>query len=143
MKAWVSRSLTFALFGAVLALAATLPARAQTPADADAVATRITALKTKVGSTVWDLEVEMILVAAYDRDKTEVIDTAEELAAVDCQVWLALDRSIRGRGGKGGGLIARYGFRAKGDYFGDALGISEKLRQATRARLAACGLKDN
>lgn len=133
------------LAAAMLLAALAFPAAAQAPspraAPAD-VAKRIAAVKAKVGSDYWDLQVELILLADYDFNKSEVIDTEEELAAIPCEVWQAIDSRLRTRGGKGVNLIKHYGFGPNGDFLGVALGIGEKLRKSSYARLGACGLKD-
>jgi hypothetical protein len=129
--------------GLILSSLLAAPASAQAPqtgAQGAEVVQRIAALKTKGGSDAWDDEVEAILLSAYDRDGSKEIDTEEEVAAVPCEVWQQLDRSIRAGGGKDDSLVATYGFGPKGDYDGDALGIAEKLRNVARGRIEACGV---
>lgn len=100
---------------------------------------RIAALKAKAGSDAWDEEVEKILLAAYDKDKSGEIDSEDELAAIPCEVWQTLDKSIRA-GAKDANLIESYGFAPGTDWEGDALGIDEALRKASLARIQACGV---
>lgn len=126
-----------ALLMLIGALSAPAPLQAQAPA-ADVVE-RITALKQKGGSDAWDDEVEKILLAAYDSNKSGEIDTEDELAAIACEVWQTIDKAIRA-GTKDASLVATYGFAPRGDWGGDAFGIDEKLRTASIARLQACGI---
>lgn len=126
-----------ALLLLLAALSAPAPLQAQSPA-ADVVA-RIVALKQKGGSDAWDDEVEKILLAAYDSNKSGEIETEDELAAIACEVWQTIDKAIRA-GTKDASLVATYGFAPKGDWGGDAFGIDEKLRTASIARLQACGI---
>lgn len=109
------------------------------PAVAEVVQ-RITALKAKGGSDAWDDEVEKILLAAYDRDKSGEIDKEDELAAIPCEVWDTLDKAIRAGGDASASLVATYGFALSGDWNGDAIGIGEMLRRPAVARLQACGI---
>lgn len=105
------------------------------PAEA---AGRLVALKAKAGSDQWDHEVEAIMVAAFDKNKSDDIDTEDELAAVPCDVWKALDVALRSAD-KNNSLIGTYGF-AKGEYDGDSLGIDEKMRKAALTRIEGCGV---
>ena len=129
---------------ALLAVSALLsfqqPSRAQVQPGASDVVQRITALKTKGGSDAWDEEVEKILLAAYDKDKSGEIDEEDELSAIPCEVWDTMDKAIRAGGGKDASLVATYGIAASGDWNGDAFGIDEKLRNPAVARLQACGI---
>lgn len=132
-----------AMLGLVVALSA--PAAAQDKPAVGAVpvaeaAARIAALKTKGGSDPWDDEVEAILLAVFDTDKSGEIDTEDELAAIPCEVWQTLDKSISAGSGKDSNLIATYGFAPRGTWGGDSFGIDEKLRKASIARLQACGI---
>ena len=131
----------------MLAIVAALsaPATAQDKPSGDELpvaeaAGRITALKTKGGSDSWDEEVEAILLAAFDKDKSGEIDTEDELNAIPCEVWQAMDNSISAGSGKGSNLIATYGFASRGTWGGDSFGIDEKLRNASIVRLKACGI---
>ena len=102
------------------------------------VAGRIATLKSEAGSDPWDHEVEAIMVAAFDKNKSNDIDTEGELAAVPCDVWKALDGALRSAD-KSNSLIGTYGF-AKGEYDGDSLGIVDKMRKAALARIEGCGV---
>lgn len=125
---------------ALLSVHAPLPSLAQgQPAAADVVQ-RIAALKTKGGSDAWDEEVEKILLAAFDTDKSGEIDKEDELAAIPCEVWDTLDKAIRAGGGKDASLVASYGIAPTGDWSGDSFGIDEKLRKPAVARLQVCGI---
>lgn len=105
------------------------------------VAGQVKAVRSSGGSDAWDVEVKAILLRAYDANKSGSIDTEKELAAADCGIWKALDGSVRAGTGNST-LITTYGFMPAMSWVGDALGISNKLRQAAYERLRACGLAD-
>jgi hypothetical protein len=133
---------TLALFAvaALVLLQSPQPAFAQAQPAADIVQ-RISALKAKPGSDAWDEEVEKILLAAFDTDKSGEIDKEDELAAIPCEVWDTLDKAIRAGAGKDASLIANYSITLAGNWDGDALGIDEKLRKPAVARLQVCGIQ--
>jgi hypothetical protein len=92
------------------------------------------------GSDAWDAAVTPILVGAFDRNGSSRLDTAEEIAAIPCEVLAAMDASIkRGRGGMTA-LRTTYGFAKDYLWVGYALGFDEKVRPDADARLANCGL---
>lgn len=130
-----------ALLAAAALLSHQSPSLAQAQPAASDLVQRITALKTKGGSDAWDDEVEKILLAVYDKDKSGEIDKEDELAAIPCEVWDTMDKAIRAGGGKDASLVATYGIAPSGDWNGDAFGIDEKLRKPAVARLQACGIE--
>jgi hypothetical protein len=101
------------------------------------VALQISALKSRGGSFEWDDEVKSILLRAYG-GVSGSIDTESKIAAIPCDVWQAMDASIR-RDRPGSGLVWTYGFEP-GMVWVDAFGIAEKMRATAFTKLKACGL---
>lgn len=112
------------------------PSTTAIPAE---VAARIAALKSKGGSDPWDDEVKPLIIAAFDKNDNGRIDTTDELIAIPCEVWVAMDKSIRA-GSKESGLIWTYGFDPHYEWVGDAFGLDERLRKQVFERVLACGV---
>lgn len=86
-------------------------------------------------------EVRPLLMAAYDRDGSDAIDDRAELAAMSCDVLLAVQaRYVRG-GHFSGAMRAVFGIEEGYGWVGGALGFAEPLRTATDRTMVACGLE--
>src|SRR5690606_13303293 len=68
------------------------------------------------------------------------VDADDELDALSCDAWRAIDDGVRR--GWGRGLYVVYGFAAERAWVGEALGVHRSLRERGAERLRACGLAD-
>lgn len=90
------------------------------------------------GSDPWDAEVKKLVVNAFDADRSGSLDSVDEVDALGCDIWLAVDRGVRA--GWGNGLYTIYGFGPGLRWVGDAIGLSESVRVRSASALAACGV---
>jgi hypothetical protein len=112
--------------------------RTQPTGDAAAVPTAILAATPgQGGGDAWDATVTPIILAAHDSDGSGTIDTTEELMAMSCDTWLALDARVR-EAWAPYGLRIIYGFRADKLWVGNAIGVHEKVRSGADVRIASC-----
>lgn len=110
-------------------------------AEAEGLGQRIAALKTKAGTSDWDKEVKKLMVAAFDKDGSTMIDRSDEVLAVPCDVWDTLAQRIKSDWRGGLSLLSTYGFNPdRPRYVGEALGIKETMRQAAYERAKNCGV---
>jgi len=91
-------------------------------------------------SAEWDDEVAMVLLMTYDTNHSGLIDRPPEVSAIPCEVWVALERSVRAE--RGTSLLALYGFAPGYIWIGQMLAISEDLRDRTADLMTECGLDD-
>ena len=88
------------------------------------------------GLEAWDLAVRPILIGAYDTDGDGALDSTEEIAAIPCQTFDALD--VRVRENEAAGLRAAYGIQGDESWWGGRLGFAEELRAGLDMRLVSC-----
>ncbi len=81
--------------------------------------------------------VQIILLASHDHDDSGSIDTTEELAQIDCDVWTAVDGALRKDAGPG--IVASIGLVPGEPWRGFDYGLSIKLREPLQAKLGTCG----
>ena len=115
------------------------PAAAAAPAAAGggAVATQIAALPNPASSE-WDESVKKIVVAAYDANGSGMLNTADEISAVPCDAWKAMDDGVKAT--YGFGIRTIYGFEEGYSRVGSAVGFDEGLRAKADKALVGCGL---
>ena len=83
-----------------------------------------------------------LIVDAYDLDKSDTVDTTDELNAVSCDVMRAIEeRYLRG-GHFEAPFRAVYGFTERDDtaYVGAAIGLHPDLRADASQRFKVCGV---
>lgn len=145
-----SRRVTYALllFGIIANIVAwEKSANAQnSEANYTSLLNQITALKSKPGSDEWDGEVAPILIAAFDTDKSGIIDTRAEVSAIPCGLLLALDGITQPYDNGRTGLVWTYGFQpdTKGKTYkwvGNQLGFHKNMRSAGYQQMKRCGLR--
>jgi len=85
------------------------------------------------------VQVSALLLDRFDFDGSGELDTAEELAAISCDTWNAVEASLAA-GGQYERLRQIYGFSIDYIWVGHAIGVSEMLRGPADDALAACGL---
>jgi hypothetical protein len=91
-------------------------------------------------SNRWTQQVREFLLR-YDADRSGMLDTEPELAAVPCDEWLGIAGS-HDRSRFALSFARFYGFDAVGSSWkGASLGIDAGLREVTRLRLRECGLR--
>lgn len=93
----------------------------------------------------WAATARTLLVATWDTNHSETIDASDEVAAISCAAWRALDRSYRRANPGPFGIRVSYGFVARSDspyvYAGEAtLGIASGVQIAVDDAMAACGV---
>lgn len=91
------------------------------PLAAQPIAERIAAVPGDPYTDVWSEPVRLALLAAYDADDSGTLDTAEEVDAVACEVWTALETTVEG-------VLDIYGFTPDYLWVGGALGFAESMR---------------
>lgn len=89
--------------------------------------------------TDWADGVERLMLSLYDIDGNGTIQTSEELRAIDCGVWEALDGAVRSQWG-GSSVRVIYGFDAGYHWVGYAFGFDESLRGAIAGAMDTCGV---
>lgn len=105
---------------------------------AEHVASAIVALE-QAGSSAWDQTASQLLLRAFDRDGSGLIDQREELSKIPCEVYAALDAALRTTAPQAG-LAGLYGFIDGLAWVGGALGISQRLRDDAVRAVNGCGL---
>jgi len=88
------------------------------------------------GTSPWDVAIADILTRAYDRNSSGWLDSADEVRAITCDEWNALDEGVRQSWDYGIRII--YGFEAGYSWVGDALKIKESQRSVGDARIVQC-----
>lgn len=91
---------------------------------------------TGAGSARWNREVSRRLLVAYDRSDDGSLDSAEEVRAVHCDVWRAMDSALLAQTGKS--LFDTYGFDPTRTWSGYALGIEGPVRSIAADALLVC-----
>lgn len=90
-------------------------------------------------TSAWGAAAGKVFLAAYDANQSGTIELNEELGAVPCETWRALDAgTAAGWGGTGVRVI--YGFDEDLIWVGDIFGIDARLRSAAVIATAACGV---
>ena len=87
----------------------------------------------------WHGTVTHWMVARYDTNRSESIDTAEEVASIPCDDLLGLERSLAASG-LVVPLTRLYGFDGR-DWVENALGFDASARDLAYARMKECGLQ--
>ena len=93
------------------------------------------------GGTPWDDEVKRLLLERHDGDRSGAIDSAAELDAIPCEVWVAIDAAIADAG-RWRGLRRTYGFPEGYIWVGHVIGVAEKVRAEADAALDRCGIAE-
>jgi len=112
----------------------TPPATASGP-----VAGRIRGLVEDGGGSAWDDTVALIMVGAFDGNKSGQIDTTSELGAIPCDVWKAMDDGVHMKWDYG--LRTIYGFDGVG-YLGNELGFGDSMMGPGQQAMIGCGLPE-
>jgi hypothetical protein len=84
----------------------------------------------------WTREVRRILLR-HDADASGSLDQPNEIGAISCALWGAIDAGVR-RDWRGHGLLPMYGFVPGQLYVGDTLGIDARLAPAVWEAVEAC-----
>jgi hypothetical protein len=108
--------------------------------SSEGVAQRLAALKGKSGMSDWDKEVKKLMLATFDKDGSGMLDKADEIQAIPCEVWRTLAQRIATDWGRALSLISTYGFRPDRRYVGEALGIRETMRSTALESAKNCGV---
>ena len=87
----------------------------------------------RVGADPWRARAAKVLVDAYDADGSAQIDTAIEIAAIPCNIYLVLEALEPG-------LDYSYGFDPGYAFVGELLGFGESSREAAYQAMRACGV---
>jgi hypothetical protein len=90
------------------------------------------------GHEAWDALTARALLQAYDLDRSGQIDAVNELDAMPCPTWAALDQGVRA--GWGTGIRQVYGLMPELVWVGDTLAISERVRPNADEAAARCDL---
>ena len=112
------------------------PVPTPAPSTGGSVASQIRARPETGGQSPWDEAVMRILVAAYDANRSGLLDTATESQALSCDDWKAIDDGVKVSWDYGVRTI--YGFAPGYIWIGSALGFSESFRTSADADLVAC-----
>ncbi len=93
----------------------------------------------------WAASARGLMTSTWDADHSGAIDTPDEVAAIPCAAWAALDRGYRRVYTGVFGLRVSYGFVARADstfvYVGDsALGIARNVQIASDEAMSVCGI---
>lgn len=83
------------------------------------------------GSVRWSTSVRAMIESRYDLDGSGMIDQSDEVIAIPCPVWAAVETAY-------GEPLAGMGFTQDGEYTGDEIGIAESQRSLVTARIEAC-----
>lgn len=89
------------------------------------------------GSAEWDAAVRQLLIARHDADGSRALDRRDEIDAVACPTWGAVDRGVRRRWAAG--FWTTYGVGG-GMWLGPLLGLEGDVRLDVGRALARCGL---
>jgi hypothetical protein len=91
----------------------------------------------------FDGKVRTALATAFDRSADGMLDSPEELAAVPCKVWEAIELGTRAQW-DGTGMRAIYGIKSEGGliWVGDAIGVPEAQRATLDRLLVQCAVDD-
>lgn len=147
-----ARRLVFVIGLAWLAVASTcasaaaqnsgsLPQRAP-GRSADAVIRDVRAIPHAGGSDKWDDAVKVILLAAYDSNKSGSIDTVAEVNAMPCDLLKVLDDIIKPFDNGRSALTWTYGFKPGNyTYLGQALGFAPPMRSPAFLHMQSCGVR--
>lgn len=103
------------------------------------VADRLASLP-DAGGPVWTEIVRASLLRGYDADRSTWLDRPDEVRAVPCTLWSALDLAVRRDRGKG--LVAAYGLDPDRRWRGWALGVQAPLRAIAEDAVRACLLPE-
>ena len=90
------------------------------------------------GSGTWDDAVKVVLLGAFDKNKSGELDKKGEIDAIPCDVFKTLDQGVRD--GWGSGIRSIYGFDEDYIWVGSAIGVSESMRTKVAERATSCGL---
>lgn len=119
-------------------------ARPPPDASATAAAIGVIAALPEAGALPWDVAVFLQLTDTWDLDGSGLVDKPAEVAAMPCELLVALDDAVRA-GGRYGGVVAPYGFGPDADgrvplWLGNRLGFGVTVTTDVRDRFAACGV---
>jgi hypothetical protein len=89
------------------------------------------------GSSEWDARVKSILLSNFDSNGSGSLDTGSEISSVSCDVWVAMDRSLKAGGEYSTSVLNVYGFNY-GAWMGDLLGFSSSYRSEAFSIANAC-----
>lgn len=104
--------------------------------DPRSVVEQIRAIDDEGGSSAWDDEVCEILLAAYDADGSDWIDTPGEVDSIPCGTWEALDQGVLE--GWSYGIRVIYGFEEGYIWVGGAICFSESVRETADLNAEEC-----
>jgi hypothetical protein len=87
----------------------------------------------------WHRSAKQYLLGRYDRDRSGLLDTPEEVDAVPCSDWLGLEDSFDASG-LALSMTTFFGFDGT-KWVEDAFGVSRDMRTATYLHLKKCGVR--
>lgn len=92
----------------------------------------------RAGDGAWDDDALAILIEAFDRDGSRLLDSPAEIDAIPCGVLRVLDADLKAN--NHAGLAVTYGFAPGFIWVGAALGFQEALRAEAYGAMARCGV---
>lgn len=101
------------------------------------VAQQIRSIAAEGGGSAWDDGVEVIILGAYDTNKSGAVDTQAELSAIPCDVWRAMDDGVHVKWDYG--LRTIYGFDGIG-YLGGEIGFGPTMMGPGATAMIGCGI---
>ena len=90
------------------------------------------------GSSAWDDKVKAIIVSNYDTSGGGTINSANEVNAIPCSVFQAIDTSLLNGGEYSSSFVAVYGFVPDYIWIGYAFGFDESVRSTAYSRASSC-----
>lgn len=93
------------------------------------------------GDGAWDDAAIGILLQAFDRDGSRLLDSPAEIDAIPCSVLRVMDADLKAN--DHAGLAVTYGFAPGFIWVGSALGFQEALRSEAYAAMERCGIGNN
>jgi hypothetical protein len=105
------------------------------------VSSSISSIPDQGGGSDWDARAKEILLSEFDLDQSGEIDTKDEVEAIDCDTWGAMDKRIREQWTS---MYVTYGFDLSLSWIaGSTLGISQGVRGQASGAVLNCGLSDD
>lgn len=92
----------------------------------------------RAGDGEWDDAALAILIEAFDRDGSRLLDSPAEVDGIPCEVFRAMDVDLKSN--DHAGLAVTYGFAPGYLWVGSALGFQESLRAEAYAAMSRCGV---
>ena len=90
-------------------------------------------------AAVWHRSAKQYLLGRYDRDRSGLLDSQEEVDSVPCSDWLGLEDSFDGSG-LALSMTKFFGFDGT-KWIEESFGVSRDMRTATYLYLKECGVR--